>query len=92
VLYLFDIADSLGRVLKHAGSLAPHRLAGYAANGEFWLGEVEHCFAVLDGYQKRFYSMRHATTAYSSQHPVDSERSDGDTATTNKVKDFELRA
>ena len=89
--YVRDISDSLTRVLQHGASLTPHRIAGYAANAEFWLAEVEHCFAVLDGYSKRFRAMREATAAYVTDHPVDPQRADSDTRTTANLKDFEIK-
>lgn len=89
--YVRDISDSLTRVLQHGASLAPHRIAGYAANAEFWLAEVERCFAVLDGYSKRFRSMREATAAYVRDHPIDPQRADSDTRTTPNLKDFEVK-
>ena len=89
--YVRDISGSLTRVLQHGASLTPHRIAGYAANADFWLHEVEHCFAVLDGYSKRFYAMRHATNAYAADHPLDPQRADSDTGTTANLKDFEIK-
>lgn len=89
--YVRDISDSLKRVLEHSVSLAPHRIAGYAANAEFWLTEVEHCFAVLDGYSKRFRGMREATTDYVGDHPLDPQRADRDTRTTANLKDLEIK-
>ena len=89
--YVRDISDTLTRVLQHGTSLTPHRIAGYAANAEFWLGEIEHCFAVLDGYSKRFRAMRQATAAYVSDHPIDPQRADSDTRTTANLKDFEIK-
>ena len=89
--YVRDISDTLARVLQHGTALTPHRIAGYAANAEFWLGEVEHCFAVLDGYSKRFRAMRAATAAYVSDHPLDRQRTDSDTRTTANLKDFEIK-
>jgi hypothetical protein len=69
--YVIELADSLARVLNRGAALASHRVAGYAAHAEFWLGEIEHCFAVLDGFEKRFYARRHATNAYAADHPID---------------------
>jgi hypothetical protein len=89
--YVIDLAASLAQVLNRGAALAPHRVAGYAANAEFWLGEIEHCFAVLDGFEKRFYAMRRATTAYVTDHPINPGRSDAYTGTTNNIKDSELK-
>jgi len=91
VPYAFDITNPLISVLEHASILPPHRIAGYAANAEFWLDEIEHCFAVLDGYEKRFYAMRRATTAYVKGHPLESGVADTDTRTTHNIKDFQLK-
>ncbi len=91
--YVLDTASSLAEVLNHAARLSPHRMAGYAANAAFWLGEVQHCFAVLDGYVARFERMRDGTDTYVSLHPLDPERADaGDTRTTRNHKDHEIRA
>jgi ElaB/YqjD/DUF883 family membrane-anchored ribosome-binding protein len=91
--YVLDTASSLAEVLNHAARLSQHRVAGYAANADFWLAEVRHCFEVLDGYDARFVRMREATDAYVSLHPLDSQRSDAsDTSTTKSIKDHEIRA
>ena len=91
--YVLDTASSLAEVLSHAAALSQHRVAGYAANADFWLSEVQHCFEVLDGYDARFSRMRDATDAYVRLHPLDPQRSDAkDTHTTKNIKDHEIRA
>jgi hypothetical protein len=91
--YVIDTASALADVLSHAAALSPHRVAGYAANAEFWLTEVQRCFQVLDGYEARFARMREATDAYVSLHPIDPQRSDArDTHTTKNIKDHEIHA
>lgn len=91
--YILDTALSLAQVLSHAARLAPHRVAGYAANAAFWLAEVRHCFEVLDGYEMRFRLMADATDAYVALHPLDPDQQDaGDPHTTKRLRDHELRA
>lgn len=38
-------------------NLPPQILVGHAAQLDFWVGEVEHCLQVLDGYEERFRAM-----------------------------------
>ena len=66
--YVRETAESLNRVLQHAAGLHAHRLAGYAANLDFWVGEICHCLAVIDGYDIRFDRLKKATKEYSKIH------------------------
>jgi hypothetical protein len=59
--YIDEISSALVRVLTHACDGPPDRFAGYAANAEFWVGEVRHCMDVIDGYDKRFHKLKAAT-------------------------------
>lgn len=52
--YVEDITEPLIKTLAYASGLPIRQLAGHAANLEFWVGEVEHAFAVIDGYGERF--------------------------------------
>ena len=58
--YIDEITAPVVRVLSHASQLPPHRFAGYAANADFWVGEVRHCLDVIDGYDKRFRKLKDA--------------------------------
>jgi hypothetical protein len=55
--YLENIAEALIDVLNGAAQSRDHRLVGYAANVDFWVGEIQHCIDALDGFalrQQRF--------------------------------------
>jgi hypothetical protein len=69
VSYVDDIALPLVRVLEHNAGLSVHQLAGHMANVDFWLDEVRHCIAVIDGYAERFEKLRWAQAAYERGHP-----------------------
>ncbi|MBA4030377.1 MAG: hypothetical protein C0478_05725 [Planctomyces sp.] len=45
-------------------TLNPHQLAGHVGNLDFWLAEVAHAHAVIDGYELRFRSMEEASKQY----------------------------
>lgn len=51
--YVEAIAESLIDVLNGAANSTDHRLVGYAANVDFWAGEIEHCVAAIDDFPKR---------------------------------------
>jgi hypothetical protein len=56
--YVEDITEPLIKTLTYAGGLPVRQLAGHAANLEFWVREVEHAFAVIDGYGERFKKLQ----------------------------------
>jgi ElaB/YqjD/DUF883 family membrane-anchored ribosome-binding protein len=89
--YVIEQTESLLRVLERAAPFAPHRLAGYAANAEFWASEVRHCRELLDGYFERYRHMKQGTDDYLREHPIDSQQLDSDTRTTRSTKDSEIR-
>jgi TRAP-type C4-dicarboxylate transport system substrate-binding protein len=47
-------------VLERAAGGSADRLAGYAANVNFWIDEAEHCLRVIDGYEDRFIRFQEA--------------------------------
>ena len=55
-----DIAELVANQLSRFVTLNRHQLAGQAANLDFWLGEVQHALAVIDGYGVRFTRMHAA--------------------------------
>jgi len=67
--YLHELCDALVNVLDHATALHVHRLAGYVANLNFWLEEVDHRLALLNGYAARYASSKQATKEYAKAHP-----------------------
>ncbi len=89
--YVIEQTESLLRVLDRAMPFAAHRLAGYAANAEFWAAQVRHCRELLDGYSERYQSMKRGTEDYLREHPDSPQRIDADTRTTRSTKDSEIR-
>ena len=90
--YVLEQTEALIAVLERAAPFAPHRLAAYAINGEFWASEVHHCHELLDGYIHRWQRMRQATEDYVRDHPVSQERQYSDTSTRRHTKDSEIKA
>lgn len=90
--YVLEQTESLVAVLERAAPFAPHRLAAYAVNAEFWASEVRHCTELLDGYVERWHRMRQATEDYLREHPISPEQQDSDTRTTRATKDSDIRA
>jgi hypothetical protein len=66
--YSTDIVKPLGDQLAKFVTLNRHQLAGQVANLDFWLGEVRHGLAVIDGYGRRFDRLRTAQQRYVSEH------------------------
>ena len=58
------VTDQLTRFV----TLNRHQLAGHMANLEFWLDQVRHVLAVIDGYQERFRALKAGQTEYVLQH------------------------
>jgi hypothetical protein len=63
VTYVEDICFALIRVLDRAVFYRDARLAGYAANAQFWADEVRHAFDCLAGYESRFGALKTARAA-----------------------------
>jgi hypothetical protein len=51
--YLESIAEPLIDVLNVAASSPDHRIVGYATNVDFWVAEIVHCVAAIDGFPER---------------------------------------
>ena len=58
------VADQLSRFV----TLNRHQLAGQVANLDFWLAEVGHALAVIDGYSGRFQRLKAAQTKHVTDH------------------------
>src|SRR5262245_28135841 len=58
------VADQLSRFV----TLNRHQLAGQVANLDFWLAQVRHALAVIEGYGSRFVRMHAAQEQYVTQH------------------------
>jgi hypothetical protein len=60
------VADQLSRFV----TLNPHQLAGQVENLDFWLAEVRHALAVIDGYGVRFVRLHAAQERYVAVHKI----------------------
>lgn len=58
------VADQLSRFV----TLNRHQLAGQVANLDFWLAQVRHALAGIDGYGVRFVRMQGAQEQYVTRH------------------------
>jgi hypothetical protein len=58
------VANQLSRLI----TVNRHQLAGQVANIDFWLGEVQHALAVIDGYGVRFTRMHAAQEQHVTEH------------------------
>ena len=58
------VADQLSRFV----TLNPHQMAGQVANLDFWLDQVRHALAGIDGYGVRFVRMHGAQERYVNVH------------------------
>src|SRR5579883_2221961 len=58
------VADQLARFV----TLNRHQLAGQVANLDFWLDQVRHGLAVVDGYGRRFQRLKAAEAKHVAEH------------------------
>lgn len=95
--YSCDIAKLLAAQLQKFATLNRHQLAGQAANLGFWLDETAHCLAVIDGYSKRFESLKNAQEKYVDLHRTreflldDACCTGGRAAAPRRINDGEIR-
>lgn len=66
--YSTEVAGLLANQLKRFVTLNPHQLAGQVANLDFWLAEVAHALAVIDGYGVRFVRMDTVQVQFVAAH------------------------
>ena len=72
--YTEDIARSLIDTLSRTAGLPTFQLAGHVPNLAFWMGEVRHAVAVIDGFPKRFEDMVAAQNAFDTNYPDAAKR------------------
>lgn len=77
--YSTEVARLLHDQLARFVTLNRHQLAGQVANLDFWIDEVLHALAVIDGYQQRFERLSTAQTHYVSHHQTIEFTRDNDT-------------
>ena len=85
--YSADAAKLLTDQLTKLTTLNRHQLAGQAANLDFWLSEVEHALAMIDGHPARFARMRRAQTEHARGFPSN----ELDSKLLGRVPDAEFR-
>lgn len=76
--YLIDIGESLANVLERAAAAQPEVFAGYVANLDFWVSEIEHVRKVEEGFGSRLKAMRDAGKRYLNE--IGTERHNYDDA------------
>jgi len=62
--YIEDQTNALTQVFDRAVELKSYRLAGYAANVDFWGEEIKRCLSNIDRYPHRFQRLVDAVEAY----------------------------
>src|SRR5262245_9883274 len=68
VSFSTDLAGLVTDQLLRFVTLNRHQLAGQVANLDFWLAQVRHALAALDGYGVRFVRMEGAQKQYVAVH------------------------
>jgi hypothetical protein len=82
--YVEVITQETIRLLDRASELHGARVAGYAANLDFWVSEVEHRLHLIATYPQRFERMRSATRDYESDQDLTNKRVPDDLPTHNR--------
>lgn len=65
-----DVAELVAGQLSRFVTLNRHQLAGQIENLDFWMAEVRHALAVIDGYGVRFVRLHAAQERYVATHGV----------------------
>jgi hypothetical protein len=68
VSFSTELAGLVTNQLSRFVTLNRHQLAGQVANLDFWLAQVRHTLAALDGYGVRFVRMEAAQERYVTVH------------------------
>jgi hypothetical protein len=76
------VTDQLSRFI----TLNPHQLAGQVENLDFWLSEVRHAIAAIDGYGVRFVRLHGAQERYIAKHHVATTEMDTDDFVSRKAR------
>lgn len=67
--YTEDIARPLIETLSKTAGLPTFQLVGHVPNLAFWMGEVRHALAVIEGYPRRFADMVAAQNEFDANYP-----------------------
>jgi hypothetical protein len=68
--YIERLCDALADVLTRAAGGTRDRLAGYAANFDFWVDEATHCLELIRDYDERFERFQEAQQRVASVRPL----------------------
>jgi hypothetical protein len=71
--YVEEICLALVRALEHASFHKDVRMAGYAANIDFWAAEIRHAMDCLAGYETRFERLKAARIEHAKRLKVEVE-------------------
>ena len=69
--YVADIRLALVRVTEQASFHQGVRLAGYAANVDYWSSEVRHVLDCIAGYEMRFRNLKDARMNYAKEYGLE---------------------
>jgi hypothetical protein len=70
VSFSTDMAELVTGQLSRFVSLNRYQLAGQVANLDFWVAQVRHALAAIDGYGVRFVHLQSAQEAYLAAYPT----------------------
>lgn len=95
-------AENLSQTFARMAQLPAHRLAGHAANWDFWKQELDRCINALVTYPERMRRVKEATNNYLKEKPVvepsipmEMDHIHGlkpDTRTVSAIRDSDLEA
>ena len=68
--YILKQAENLSQTFARMARLPAHRLAGHAANLDFWKQELDRCVKLLATYPQRMRRMKAATNNYLKAKPL----------------------
>jgi len=89
--YVEDISEPLIGTLTYASGLPAQKLAGHAANLDFWIGEVKHALEVIDGYGERFKKLKDGERIATQQIGVEFRPFHPDKLLRPGVRDHDLK-
>lgn len=93
--YTTEVAKLIENQLARFVTFSLHQLAGQVNNLDFWLAEVRHALAVIDGYGARFTRLHDTQEQYVAIHrmlvrsPIDDEERKPDAP--RRIADREMR-
>lgn len=66
--YVATLGEAFARTIERVAQAQPAQFAGYWANMEFWLAELEHLGMIANGYEQRIAGMRASYARYLEQY------------------------